>query len=1018
MFSDKALFAIVKVSWLQGSTPPPPWYQIPEDKVPYVVFLLVTALAFILGGLARPLVKSLGNALLLWIKGWGKKGDFRRRYLTYVVSRCRHLTLLPANIVAARWDYRRTVIELENLYTTLSLEEIHSQREADDIQPKKRRLLGHTKKEPRNRLQELWWRIHPPVKPSAGALGEIIETATRLIIRGDPGCGKTTLLRYLAISCARSLRNDKRDGDDPRLVRQRLGWKKPRFPIYVNLGLFADVLEWSRNRRLIDALIDSLTGELRQRYPKGFFESQLMLGHCLVLFDGFDELGGREARSRMAHLIADLVNNNNHPSNRFIVSTRIVGYEGQLDTYGFAIRTVQDLTPEAVRELVARRYRAIAIGEGLGLSEQEQEDLIARFDKRVQVLLQELAKNESLKALTVNPLLLSLIVLVSLVQVQLPKQRHMLYRDCVEILTERWQEYRQAEADIQEHREAPQDALTLEQKLTLLRHIALQLQSTRKAEERQVLMSLKEVRGIITKMLPDFLASVLPKDVAQREQVCWRKAGDILENIREESGILVEKGLDLAGEPVIGFSHLTFQEYLAADALRQYPGQMVLLEQNLFNSVWREVLLLLVSMQDGSSIVQACLEDKRQPYILRYLLAGRCLAEKGPLNATLRERILAGLQTYFYPVDAPPLRQIEYVFSRVGGDEHYDWLLENLSHLLPEDTSQTLSTPPDAVSPGYLFQILQQALCYLLETHHETVTRYQVGNILACLNDPRFDPDRWHLPFEERLGFVLIPAGKFLMGSSKKYPDAVGDEKPQHVVELPYDYYLARYPVTVAQFHTFVEETEYRKEHDHIAKYSLRGLDNHPIVSITWSNALEYCRWLEGKLKGVAGEMGDDPFWAGLAGGKLGVTLPSEAEWEKAARGGDGRDYPWEGEFDPDKANTYETGLGSTSAVGCFPTGASPYGLLDMSGNVWEWTRSLWGKDWNIPDFKYPYDPGDGREDLEADSSIFRVMRGGSFDFYRWGTRCSYRNWFPPGLWFYHHGFRVVVSPILHDSAL
>ena len=99
------------------------------------------------------------------------------------------------------------------------------------------------------------------------------------------------------------------------------------------------------------------------------------------------------------------------------------------------------------------------------------------------------------------------------------------------------------------------------------------------------------------------------------------------------------------------------------------------------------------------------------------------------------------------------------------------------------------------------------------------------------------------------------------------------------------------------------------------------------------------------------------------------------------------------------------------SAVGSFPTGASPYGLLDMSGTVWEWTRSLWGKEWDKPEYGYPCQPGREREDLSAPREILRVLRGGSFDYNRRSARCAYRYRLNPDLTYNYVGFRVVVSP-------
>jgi formylglycine-generating enzyme required for sulfatase activity len=233
--------------------------------------------------------------------------------------------------------------------------------------------------------------------------------------------------------------------------------------------------------------------------------------------------------------------------------------------------------------------------------------------------------------------------------------------------------------------------------------------------------------------------------------------------------------------------------------------------------------------------------------------------------------------------------------------------------------------------------------------------------------------------WEELLGqsMVWVPPGPFRMGSDReKDRSADGDELPQHSLALP-GYWIGRTPVTVAQFRAFVEGSGHRPRDEG----SLRKQDDHPVVNVSWHDALAHCRWLEERTG-------------------LPVSLPSEAEWEKAARGVDGRTYPW-GEVPPDETRcNFANREGGTTAVGRYsPRGDSPYGCADMAGNVWEWTRSLYKG--------YPYDPEDGREDLDASGN--RAWRGGCWLNVRRNVRCAVRIIGRPGSFLDRVGFRVVL---------
>jgi formylglycine-generating enzyme required for sulfatase activity len=247
-------------------------------------------------------------------------------------------------------------------------------------------------------------------------------------------------------------------------------------------------------------------------------------------------------------------------------------------------------------------------------------------------------------------------------------------------------------------------------------------------------------------------------------------------------------------------------------------------------------------------------------------------------------------------------------------------------------------------------------------------------------------------PFEPEL--ILIPAGEFLMGSDPSMDRYAKDgEQPQHRLYLP-DYYMAKTLVTNAHYAAFVEATGHKEPGHWKGGNPPRDKEDHPVVYVTWHDAMAYCNWLA-QVTGKA------------------YRLPSEAEWEKGARGIDGRIYPWGNKWDPKRCNSSEGSEGSTTPVGVYPQGASPYGLLDMAGNVWEWTRSLWGKGWKSwfrPDFNYPYNPEDGREDPEAKGT--RVVRGGAFSHGAGVVRCAVRDWDGPYSQDGDQGLRLVVVPL------
>jgi len=451
-------------------------------------------------------------------------------------------------------------------------------------------------------------------------------------------------------------------------------------------------------------------------------------------------------------------------------------------------------------------------------------------------------------------------------------------------------------------------------------------------------------------------------------------AKEFLDYIYERSGLFSSSG---GANPTFNFPHRSLQEYLAGCHMMKMRGNTkTYLQRAAEGSYWSEAALLgAEDVVDNPSI------SLNEVFNLLY---GLCPQKQPPKNEQWERALLWAGQI-----------SVKINRKQLENDAKSLDTTKNFLRDLTKRTSKIFESS----------KFLSPRECA------------EAGITLAKLGDPRFDPDRFFLPKEPMLGFVHIPADDFLMGTKEEdipklvekfggEEDLYKDETPQHPVPVE-SFYIARYPVTVAQFKKFVED---KKDYTPSNTDSLRGVDNHPVRYVSWYDAMEYCKWLTEKLKEIApnfkGEENAD-FWRGIESGKYIVTLPSEAEWEYAARGKQGRNFPWEAnEIKPEYANYAATNINTASTVGMFLLGKTPEGLYDMAGNVWEWTRSNYKE--------YPYKKDDGREDTSADKNVARVLRGGAYYDNERRVRCASRNDFYPHYWSLNFGFRVVcvVSPI------
>jgi formylglycine-generating enzyme required for sulfatase activity len=225
--------------------------------------------------------------------------------------------------------------------------------------------------------------------------------------------------------------------------------------------------------------------------------------------------------------------------------------------------------------------------------------------------------------------------------------------------------------------------------------------------------------------------------------------------------------------------------------------------------------------------------------------------------------------------------------------------------------------------------------------------------------------------------WIEIPAGEFLMGSNAIEPiTSYPDESPQHQIDLE-EFFISAKPITNSQYEKFVASTGYKKPGHWIGGVVPAKKREHPVTYIDWDDANAFANW-------------------------CGASLPSEAQWEKSARGSDGRLFPWGDEEPTNEDANFGNAIGDTTEVGIHKSGASIFGVLDLAGNVWEWTSSIHRG--------YPYNSDDGREDVNLWGA--RVVRGGNYLSAAKNIRCADRHSIYPTARDIYIGFRVTTKDL------
>jgi formylglycine-generating enzyme required for sulfatase activity len=798
---------------------------------------------------------------------------------------------------------------------------------------------------------------------------DAVQQYTRLAILGDPGGGKSTFVRRLVAKyCIACQQNSPLQEGHPLLI--------PVFTVLRDMAKALDAVELTgtiedQQRVLLDVIWTQWRKQLRDLEATAFekdLQQALKEGNVILIFDGLDEVT-TPLRPKIRRLLSTLTTL--YPAiYQIIITCRVRSYTGVSQITNYTAVTLAPFTLVQIRTFTTRWYET----QARNLPEEVRRSRATDLTNVAVGNLREFA---------VNPLLLTTMAMIHQTETKLPDERVKLYARTVDLLLARWQQHKGIPVS-----ESLSRLLNSTDKLReIMEGVAYEthlLQSKNRAGDMPrgslwVLLEKHEYIGVGNAQLID----------------------EFIDYVDKQAGVLVGKGNDEEGRkpPEYTFPHRSLQEYLA-----------------------------------GCYMIRGT--TKRSKVVADYIQR----AEEGDfwqLAAQLgAEEILFGRR------DQEKLLELAYKLYPKRVQSAGEWRrVIWCSRMVQVVGGTVVENDVDENGADYFLR-LRSDLSALLKTDQlPAIERAEAGRILADLGDLRLEVTN-----VDAMTFCWVPPGRFWMGSDKRDELSDDDERPDGWYDLHYGYWIGKYPVTNAQFKTFEEEGGYTDKrwwsvaeaagywsvagfkgdfdkevrNAHVDYGTPYNLSNHPVVGVSWFEVLAYTLWLTERWQ----KAGYLPMgWQ--------VVLPSEPEWEKASRGGElvisspflqtvhkglepllvetapnfqpYRRYPWGDSPDPEWANYAETRIGTTSAVGSFAAGRTPYGCEEMSGNVLEWQRSEWID-------KYPYE-ADKREDVTLHNKP-RVLRGGAFGNNEQSVRCAARNGLYPYPRNRSYGFRVVVVAV------